>query len=147
MNTRTIATYSALCLALFAIAQNKAVLTVDELLKAAKKYDAKVVQVRGKLVKFELKTSKKGNKYTVGQIVGMDVKKPVNVYQKGHPDSKLQLKSGAYVIVTGTYKIEKKVGSDVYKNEIDASPVKGAKTGIEVMKGTKPGRSSETIGH
>ncbi|MBL8049484.1 MAG: hypothetical protein JNJ45_12465 [Chthonomonas sp.] len=120
----------ALSLAFAQKAAAPKVLTVDDLLKAAKTYDQKEVKVSGKIDRLDLKTSKKGNKYTTLSLVGKDPKKFVKVYMKGHPDAKLKLAKGKMITAFGKYAVEKKLGDSIFKNEIDASKVDGKKYGI-----------------
>jgi hypothetical protein len=43
------------------------------------------------------------------------------------------LKDGQMVEVRGIYKVEKKVGTMTFKNEIEISAVKGKKYGVKVL--------------
>ena len=108
-------------------------LSVDALLKDSKKFDKKVVTVTGSVQKFEAKTSKRGNKYTVFKLKGSTAKSIINVYLKGHLTK--PVKNGDSVSVTGKWQVEKKMGTTVFKNEIDASTSKpGAPQQVKLLK-------------
>lgn len=92
--------------------------SVEAFLLKAKENDQKIVTVEGKVLKFEERTSRMGNKYTV--------------FDFGSPKSSLRVyiratlapkpKVGDMVKVTGKYALETRMGSSVFKNEIDATP-------------------------
>lgn len=119
--------------ALLAMAADK--LTPDALFAQAEKQDGKVVTITGKVDKFEEKTSKKGNKYTVFKVKG--TKESISVWIKNHLEAAKKPANGDIVEVTGFFKKEKKVGDLVFKNEIDASSVKDKPYGVKVTKKAK----------
>lgn len=119
--------------ALLALAAEK--LTPDALIAQADKQDGKVVTLTGKVEKFEEKTSKKGNKYTVFKVKG--TKESVSVWIKNHLEAAKKPANGDIVEVIGLFKKEKKVGDLVFKNEVDASTVKDKPNGVKVTKKAK----------
>lgn len=117
-----------LALASVAFAADK--VAVDKLIDKAKDFDGKPVEVTGKVLDYTEKTSKKGNPYVTFKLKG--TKQIANVYLQG----RLQKppKNGDSVIVTGTFKKEKKVGGATYTNEIDASAPKGKPDNVKPAK-------------
>lgn len=111
----------AALLTLFVIGFQKTAIktvTVSDLVKDPVKYDKKSVTVVGKIDKYEERVAKASKKpYTI--MIVTDGKSKVNVYMKNKPSAKV--KKGDKVTVIGTYSKEKKVGTNVFKNEIDAS--------------------------
>lgn len=111
----------AALLTLFVIGFQKTAIktvTVSDLVKDPVKYDKKSVTVVGKIDKYEERVAKASKKpYTI--MIVTDGKSKVNVYMKNKPAAKV--KRGDKVTVIGTYSKEKKVGTNVFKNEIDAS--------------------------
>jgi hypothetical protein len=100
---------------------------IEELLQYGKKFDAKEVVTRGFVADFEQRISRAGNAYFVFKLKA-DTKpkaKWVNVYGRGKLDP--AAKNGQNVDVTGTYRVEKKVGSSTFKNEIETRAVGGVK--------------------
>lgn len=96
-------------------------LTVEQLLKDAKKFDGKEITLTGKVDKFQQKTSRAGNDYFVFKLVDKQDKKAlVNVYGQGKP--KKEPKNGDVVELKGMYRVEKKFGNSVYKNELQIKP-------------------------
>ncbi|HRK23080.1 MAG TPA: hypothetical protein PLX06_14775, partial [Fimbriimonadaceae bacterium] len=75
-------------------------------------------------------TSRAGNKYFTFVLVQGD-KAKVNVYSQGEAAS--DLKDGVNVKVIGIYKVEKKLGTMTFKNEIDATKVKDKPNGIALI--------------
>lgn len=107
------------------------VLTVDDVLKGAAKYDTKEVTVKGVIDKFEAKTSKAGNKYTVLTLKG--TKESLNAYTRGHIDP--APKKGDTVEITGIFRKEKKVTATyTVKNEVDFTKVEKKKYGLKIVK-------------
>lgn len=102
-------------------------LSVDALMKDGKKHDKKDVTVRGRVDRFEAKTSKAGNKYTTFQVLGEKAK--VNVYMRDH--LKTPFKKGDLVEVKGVFRLEKKVGERVFKNEIEITAKDGKSYGAK----------------
>lgn len=119
----------ALVTAALAFAQAAKYISVDALQKDTKKYDKKDVVVRGKVKDYKAKTSKAGNKYTTFKLLGE--KKEVNIYMREHPAK--PLKDGQLVEVNGVYRVEKKVGDRVFKNEIEITAEKGKKYGVKTV--------------
>lgn len=96
-------------------------LTVKQLQKDAKKFDAKEITLVGKVDKFQQKTSKAGNDYFVFKLVDKDDKKAlVNIYGQGKLEK--PPKDGDSVELKGTYRVEKKIGTSTYKNELQVKP-------------------------
>lgn len=91
--------------------------TVKDIVKDGSKYDKKVVTTSGKVAKFEQRTSRAGNSYFVFEVVEEKDKAKVNVYGRGKLDLKVQ--NGDKVEVTGYYRVEKKVGDQTFKNELE----------------------------
>lgn len=109
--------------------------SVDDLIKNPAKFDGKVVKVEGVVDKYEERTSKKGNPYTVFKLKGKV--NFVSIYMQSHPAKGKSPVDGAKVVVTGFFVKEKKLGNSTYKNEIDASADKKdpkAPRGIQVIK-------------
>ena len=104
---------TVLLLACVAIASEKA--TVTQLLKD-KKFDKKVVSAIGTVSKFQQRKSSSGHAYFLFKLV--DKADMVNVYGQGELKG---VKDKDKVQVTGLYEFERKSGSRVYKNEIDAT--------------------------
>lgn len=101
-----------------------------ELAKDPKKYDGKVLETSGEVAEFKQKTSRAGNKYFTFTLVQGD-KAKVHVYSQG--EAAKEVKDGATVKVTGIYRLEKKLGTMTFKNEIDATKAKDKPNGIEVL--------------
>ncbi len=96
-------------------------LTVKELQAETKKFDGKEVAVTGNVESFKQKVSRAGNDYFTFKLVDKDDKKKlVNVF--GHEKPKETLKDGQTLTVTGTFRLEKKVGDNTFKNEIQVQP-------------------------
>ena len=119
--------------ALASIAYAASFLTVDAVMKDTKKYDTKDVTVRGKVANFKEKTSKAGNKYTTFVLKGET--KSINVYIRDHMAK--DPKPGDIAEVVGVFRVSKKVGTMVFKNEIDATKAAGKKYGVKIIVGTK----------
>lgn len=114
-----------------AIAQNS-VLSPDAVVKDAAKYDGKTITVRGQVLDFKQKTSKKGNPYFVFKLATQDKANAFNVY--GHGTLEPALKEKAKVEVTGKFAKEKTVSTFTIKNEIDVSGKdKDSKPGVKVL--------------
>ncbi len=95
------------------------------------KYDKQTVTVVGKVDKYQERVAKSSQKpYTVFDL--NDGKHNVHVYLKGRPGTKV--KNGDKVKVTGVYTKEKTVGSQTFKNEIDASSDKVKTNGVKPVK-------------
>jgi len=105
----------ALAVAGLAVAAQKA--TIADLLKTPEKFDGKVVTVRGKVVKFQQKTSKAGNDYFTMKLVD-DKDERISVYGRGKHK---ELKDDVSVEVTGKFAKEKKVGDVTFKLEVDVT--------------------------
>jgi hypothetical protein len=108
-------------LATVALAEVRSV-SIAALLDKPDAFAGKQIRVMGEVEKFEQRTSKAGNSYFVFKLVERN--KKVSVFSRGRLDP--PLKDGSRAEVTGTFKMENKVGSYVYKNEIETSP-KGVK--------------------
>jgi DNA polymerase III alpha subunit len=116
--TRT-ATILLLLLATLALAADK--LTVKQLQADTKKYDQKEITLTGKVDKFKQKTSRAGNAYFTFSLQDpADKKIDVNVYGQGKAEK--PPKDGDLVEVKGTYRLEKNVGGNTFKNEIQIKP-------------------------
>ncbi|MBS1722081.1 MAG: hypothetical protein JSS66_03630 [Armatimonadetes bacterium] len=106
-------------------------MSVGDLMKSAAKYDRKVVTVVGKVAKYQERVAKKSKRaYTVFDLT--DGKATVHVYMQNKPGTKI--KDGDKAKVTGPFQREKKVGTQTYKDEIDASVVKGKTNGVVPSK-------------
>jgi len=91
--------------------------TPTEILQSADKYDGKMVQVEGKVVSPNFKTSKKGNAYTTFKVTDSQ-NSTLSVFSFGT----LTIKEGDTVKVTGRFQKVKKVPPRyTFHNEIDAS--------------------------
>lgn len=119
-----------LSLAIFALAITALAdgpLSVSALLKAADKHDSREVFVKGKVSKFDQKTSRAGNKYfTLVLKEGEDV---LNVYSRG--ELKPPVKAGDIVEVRGVFRKEKKLRDFTVKNEVDATEMKDKNYGVK----------------
>ncbi len=89
--------------------------TISDILSNPDQYDGKMVQVEGKIISTQFKTSKKGNPYTTFKL-GSDGK-PLSVFSFGT----LSIKAEDSVTVMGRYQKVKHVGQYTFHNEIDAS--------------------------
>ncbi len=118
---------------LVSVALAASFLTVDAVIKDAKKLNGKEVTVRGKVDAFKAKTSKSGNKYTTFKLKGET--KVLNVYLRDHLSP--EPKNGYVVEVKGIYRESKKVGEITFKNEVDATKVAGKKFGVKIISGSK----------
>lgn len=119
LQAKKIALLTLALIASVAFAADK--MTVKELLADAKKFDGKPVTVSGLVDEFKQKTSKKGNDYFTFKLIDKgDKKKIVNLYGQGKP--KVEVKDGQLLSVTGDYRLEKKVGTLTFKNEIQVKP-------------------------
>ena len=104
-----------LILATLALAADK--LTVKQLQADTKKYDGKEIVLTGKVDKFQQKTSRAKNEYFVFKLIDKaDKKSIVNVYGQGKLEK--APKEGELVELKGTYRLEKTVGGNTFKNEI-----------------------------
>lgn len=106
---------AALLLGALALAAEKA--TIAGLLKSPEKFDGKIVTVKGKVVKFQQKTSKAGNDYFTMKLVD-DKDERISVYGRGKHK---ELKDDVMVEVTGKFAKEKKVGDVTFKFEVDVT--------------------------
>ncbi len=93
--------------------------TVADLVKDPAKYDAKIVTLTGKAMKFKQKTSKAGNPYYNFKLVGKTDDDVISVYGRGKLDKELE--NETMVEVTGRFVKEKKVGEVTFKNEVDVT--------------------------
>lgn len=101
----------------------------QQVLKERDKWHTKEVASAGVVAEFEAKTSKRGNPYTVFKLTEGDAK--INVYLRGRLPADKPIKNGDKVVVTGIFRKEKKVGSAVFRNEIDATPKKDKPYGVK----------------
>ena len=91
--------------------------TPTEILQSADKYDGKMVQVEGKVVAPNFRTSKKGNAYTTFKVTDSQ-KSTLSVFSFGT----LPIKEGDTVKVMGRFQKVKQVPPRyTFYNEIDAS--------------------------
>ena len=125
-NTRFLAALGLAALSAIVLAK---FVTVDELMKKKSEFDQKVVTVRGKVDKFTEKTSKAGNEYTTFTMMGE--KQKLNGYLREH--LKKAPKNGDVIEITGTFRLEKKVGDRVFKDEVDATSEKGKPYGVKII--------------
>lgn len=119
---------TALLVFTFAVAADKA--SVTSLAKDPAKFDNKVVVAVGKVAKFKAKTSRAGNKYYTFDLE--EGKEHVAVYGRG--ELAPTPKDGDKVEVTGLFAKERKSGSAVFTNEIDATHKDGDKNGVKLVK-------------
>lgn len=117
-------------LAFAAVAVGADKVDLADLVKDPKKYDGKVLETTGKVADFKQKTSRAGNKYFTLTLIQGDAAK-VNVYSQG--EAAKEIKDGVTAKVVGVYRIEKKLGTMVFKNEIDVTKVKDKPNGIEIV--------------
>jgi len=91
--------------------------TPSEILQSPDKYDGKMLQVEGKVVAPNFRTSKKGNAYTTFKVTDSQ-KNTLSVFSFGT----LTIKEGDTVKVMGRYQKVKQVPPRfTFYNEIDAS--------------------------
>lgn len=100
--------------------------TAAEVLAAREKFDGQAVRVVGKVSKYQAKTSRRGNPYTVFTIEAGGAK--LSVYHQEHQAP--APKDGDTVEVTGVYEKERKVGSFTVKDQVDATPGLGRTLGV-----------------
>jgi len=105
-------------------------MSVDALLKDAARFDKKDVKVLGTVAKYEEKTSKKGNAYTVFELAG--AKGKANVYLRGRPSVKIQ--NGSKVEICGVYQKKKVMRDFTIENEIDVTSKEDKPYGIKISK-------------
>ena len=99
--------------------------TPTEILQSADKYDGKIVQVEGKVVSTNFRTSKRGNAYTTFKVTDSQ-KGTLSVFSFGT----LTIKEGDTVKVMGRFQKVKHVPPRyTFYNEIDAS-----EGGVEKIK-------------
>lgn len=110
----------------------------DSVLANPKKWDGRGIVVKGLVGNYQKKTSKAGNKYTTFTVETN--KKFLNVYVRDH--LKPEPKNGDLVVCDGIFRVEKKVGSMTFKNEIDCSPVKDKTYGVRLQTGQTKSRPS-----
>ena len=122
--------FGLIVIAAFASSADK--VSPDQLVKDAAKYDGKEVVVKGTVIDFKQKTSKKGNPYFVFKISTKVKDSPLNVYGRGTLEPALTDKDT--VEVTGTFVKEKKISTFTIKNEIDCSGKDGEKPQIKTIK-------------
>jgi hypothetical protein len=89
--------------------------SISDILSNPEKYDGKYVQVTGKCANIHYKVSKKGNSYTVFELV--DSGGSIKVFSFNH----IGISEGDRVMVNGIYQRVKRVGPYTFYNEIDAS--------------------------
>ncbi len=119
MLRKTITIFAVALLATLTFAQDK--VTVKELRANVKKFDKKEISVSGRVENFKQKTSRTGNDYFTFLLVDkVDRTKAIHVYGLGKANKPLLTKD--LVLVTGTFRTEKKVGDIVFKNEIQVAP-------------------------
>lgn len=102
-------------------------LSVSALLKNADKHDSREVFVKGKVSKFDQKTSRAGNKYYT--LVLKEGEEVLNVYSRG--ELKPPVKAGDTVEVRGVFRKEKKLRDFTVKNEVDATEMKDKNYGVK----------------
>lgn len=119
MLRKTITIFAVALLTALALSQDK--LTVKELRANVKKFDTKEISVSGRVENFKQKTSRTGNDYFTFLLVDkVDRTKAIHVYGRGKALKPLLTKD--LVLVTGTFRTEKKVGDMTFKNEIQVVP-------------------------
>jgi hypothetical protein len=116
--------------AALSVAQNKPVpTTVSKIADSPKSFDNKRVILSGVVADFQQRTSRAGNDYVL--FVLRDGGKSVKVYGFGKPNP--PIKNGMKVEITGIYRVEKKQGNQVFKNEVDISPERGKPLIIKIL--------------
>lgn len=96
--------------------------TIAAVLAAPDRFNHKMVKVIGVVTDLKLKTSKKGNPYATFWL--HSGARRIQVYLQAHP---VGITDKDTVTVVGEFAVERKVGSSVFSNEIDASErVKGS---------------------
>jgi len=91
----------------------QATLSPADLLAHGATYDGKSVAVAGTIAHIVHKTSRRGNAYTTFDLcAGTSC---IHVFEYGNAS----VTEGATGTFTGTYSVEKHVGSDVYHDELD----------------------------
>lgn len=128
MKTRSILS-SVIALGLSAAVLAGSYMSVDDLWKKRDSLDKKPVVVRGKVDKFAAKTSRSGNKYTTFTLLGE--KQKISIFMKDHLEKAPT--NGDIVEVNGIYTKEKTVGTQTFKDEVDASKVDGKPFGIKII--------------
>lgn len=88
--------------------------SIKNILNNRKDCDGKYVEVKGKVMDLDFKTSKQGNDYTTFEL---EDNGKVNVYIQDHPE----VEEGKCFKVKGKYYKEKHVGMYTFYNEITAS--------------------------
>lgn len=101
--------------------------TIKEILNNPDKYDHKIVDVEGKVIKLKLKTSRKGNKYATFSLMDEE-HNTLKVFIWGHKEIKEEgIKNEDKVEVVGTFQKVKYVGKYRFYKEIEAESVKKLK--------------------
>lgn len=101
--------------------------TVEAILSDRGRFDGKAVRVVGTIEKYDSKTSRRGNPYTVFTLGSGGAK--MSAYHQQHQTP--PPKPGDKVEVVGIYEKERKVGSGTVKDQIDATPPKGRPIGVK----------------
>lgn len=101
---------------------------VQDLLSKGAKYDGKVVTLVAPTVEFVQRRSVSGKPYFIFKV-GTPLKY-VSVFS--HGTCKFTPKTGQKIEATGEFKVERKLGSRTYKNEIYATEQKGKPNGVKL---------------
>ncbi|HEY9085550.1 MAG TPA: hypothetical protein VIN40_06410 [Candidatus Tyrphobacter sp.] len=110
---RYLATLSFVLASLSGVASAQTAVSPAVLLAHGATYDAKRVTVAGTVAKVVHKTSSRGNAYTTFDLCAGS--QCIRVFEFGTPS----ISAGSTLTVTGTFAVEKHVGSVVYRNELD----------------------------
>lgn len=100
-------------LAATTVASAQTTLTPADLVAHGSTYDGQHVSVTGTAAHVEHRTSHRGNAYTTYDLCSGT--SCIHVFAFGSPN----VQEGASVTVSGTFAVEKHVGSAVYHNELD----------------------------
>ncbi|MFN7172948.1 MAG: hypothetical protein ACK4P3_09235 [Fimbriimonadaceae bacterium] len=116
-------------IALVAAQEKPVSTTVAKISDSPKTFDNKKVTLSGTVAEFQQRTSRAGNDYVL--FVLRDGGKSVKVYGFGKPNP--PIKNGMKVEITGIYRVEKKQGDQVFKNEVDISPEREKPLVIKIL--------------
>ncbi|MFQ3587845.1 MAG: hypothetical protein SNJ74_00110 [Fimbriimonadaceae bacterium] len=110
--------------------------TVEQVLAKRAEHDNKVVEVAGHVVGFRQRTSRIGNAYFTFRLqtkpeTATENRVFLNIYSQGTAPEGLA--NGKRVVVTGTYRQEKKMRDFTVKDEVDASAVEGKPFGVKIV--------------
>ena len=101
----------------FSLAAEK--VSIQAVLSNPDSYDHKEVTIEGKATKVRPRVSRKGNEYTTLTLID-DSGKGMNIFTWGHP----KVTEGQKATITGIYQKVKRVGKNIFYNEVEAKDIR-----------------------